>query len=88
MLIQVLAREEVDFDEEGTLALSDVETGEQVRVTMTKQTIREYEKTLEAHEQALEKLAKRYGCAFQKVISDEDMEAVVFQTLKQKGIFG
>lgn len=88
LLIQVLAREEVDFDEEGTLALEDMETGEQVRVTVTRQAIHAYEEALKKHNQALEKLAKRYGCAFQQVIADEDMEKVIFQTLKQKGIFG
>ena len=88
LLIQVLAREEVDFDEEGTLALTDMETGEQVRVTVTKQTIRAYDDARKAHDRAIEKLAKRYNCAFQQVIADEDMEKAVFRTLKQKGIFG
>lgn len=87
-LIQVLAREEVEFDGEGTLALEDMETGNQVRVTVTRQTIRAYEEALESHEQALQRLAKRYGCAFLQVIADEDLDKVIFQTLKQKGIFG
>ncbi|MDO5409434.1 MAG: DUF58 domain-containing protein [Lachnospiraceae bacterium] len=88
LLIQVLAREETDFDEEGTLSLQDMETGEEVRVTMTRQTIRVYQETLEKHNRALERLAKRYGCAYLQVISDEDIEKVIFETLKQKGIFG
>lgn len=88
LLIQVLAREEVNFEGEGTLALEDMETGEQVRVTMTRQTLKVYEEALEAHNQALQKLAKRYGCAWQQVVADEDLEKVVFHTLKQKGIFG
>lgn len=87
-LIQVLAREEKEFDGEGTLALEDMETGNQVRVTMTRQTIRAYEEALESHEQALQRLAKRYGCAFLQVIADEDLDKVIFRTLKQKGIFG
>lgn len=88
LLIQVLAREEVDFSAEGTLALEDKETGEQVRVTVTRQTIEAYKKALEKHNQALEKLARRYNCAFQQVTADEEMEKVIFQTLKKKGIFG
>ena len=88
LLIQVLAREEVNFEGEGTLALEDMETGEQVRVTMTRQTLKVYEEALETHNQALQKLAKRYGCAWQQVVADEDLEKVVFHTLKQKGIFG
>lgn len=88
LLIQVLAREELHFEEEGTLALEDMETGEQVRVTMTRQTVKAYEDALETHNQSLQKLAKRYGCAWQQVTADEDLEKVVFYTLKQKGIFG
>lgn len=88
LLIQVLAREEVNFEGEGTLALEDMETGEQVRITMTRQTLKVYEEALETHNQALQKLAKRYGCAWQQVVADEDLEKVIFHTLKQKGIFG
>lgn len=88
LLIQVLAREELHFEEEGTLALEDMETGEQVRVTVTRQTVKAYEDALEVHNQSLQKLAKRYGCAWQQVTADEDLEKVVFHTLKQKGIFG
>lgn len=88
LLIQVLAREEVDFDMEGTLALEDLETGEQVRVTMTRQILKVYQETLDAHEETLERLAKRYGCGFLRVISDESMDKIVFETLRQKGIFG
>lgn len=87
-LIQILAREEIEFDGEGTLALKDMETGEQVQVTVTRQTIRAYEEALASHEQALQRLAKRYGCAFLQVAADEDLDQVIFQTLKQKGIFG
>ena len=87
-LIQVLAREELEFDGEGTLALEDMETGDQVRVTVTKQTLHAYEQALSSHERALQRLAKRYGCAFLQVVSDEDLDQVVFRTLKQKGIFG
>ena len=88
LLIQVLAKEEAEFDGEGTLALEDMETGEQVRVTVTSQTLRVYQDELKKHTRDLAKLAKRYGCAFQQVIADEELEKVVFQTLKQKGIFG
>ena len=88
LLVQVLAREEVEFDAEGTLAIEDMETGEQVRVTMNRQALELYEATLLYHNQELVHLAKRYGAAVVSVISDEPLEKVVFETLKQKGIFG
>ena len=55
---------------------------------MPRQTLKVYEEALEAHNQALQKLAKRYGCAWQQVVADEDLEKVIFHTLKQKGSFG
>lgn len=88
LLVSVLAREEVDFDEEGTLAITDLETEEQVRVTLTRKTIDSYRAAQKEHERSLEMLAKRYGCAHLTVISDEELDKVVFETLKQKGIFG
>lgn len=87
-LVQVLAREELDVEAEGTVALCDMETGEEVRVSMTRQTLRLYQETLQRHNQAIEALAKRYNCAYLSVAADEELEKVVFETLRQKGIFG
>ncbi|MCI8992751.1 MAG: DUF58 domain-containing protein [Eubacterium sp.] len=87
-LIQVLAREEVDFDEEGTYELLDMETNGAVRVTMNRQSIRMYRETLKKHSLRLMRLAKRYGCVYQQIVSDEDLEKVVFEILKGKGLFG
>ena len=88
MLLQVLAHEEIEFDEEGTFAIKDMETSDEVRVTMSRQTIKNYQKTLESHNQKIQRLAKKYGCAYMQITSDEDIEKVVFETMKQKGIFG
>lgn len=87
-LIQVLAREELEFDEEGTLELLDMEDGGSVRVTMNRQSIRMYRETLESHNSRLQRMAKRYGCVYQQVAADDDLEKIVFEALKQKGLFG
>ncbi len=87
-LIQVLAREEVDFDDEGTLELVDMEDAGSVRITMNRQSIRMYQEALKRHNFHLQRLAKRYGCVYQQVPSDEDLEKIVFEALKQKGLFG
>lgn len=87
-LIQVLAREELDFDEEGTLELQDMEDAGSVRVTMSRQSIRMYREALEKHNFRIQHMAKRYGCVYQQVPADEDLEKVVFEVLKQKGLFG
>ena len=87
-MISIHAREEVDFEADGTVALTDMETGEEVRISMTRQTIGSYHQALQEHQEALQKLAKRYGCRFLSVVSDENMDKVLFETLQQKGIFG
>lgn len=87
-LIQILAREELDFDGEGTLELQDMEDAGSVRVTVNRQSIRMYREALENHNFRLQRMAKRYGCVYQQVASDEDLEKVVFEALKQKGLFG
>lgn len=88
MLVQILAREEVEFQDEGTLALTDMESGEEVRVTINRNTIKAYHEALERHNTNIERLARKYGCHYVSVVSDEDIEKVVFETLKKKGIFG
>lgn len=88
LLVQVLAREEVSFEGEGTVAFCDMETGQEVRVSLTRQNIAAYEQAMKKHQENLQILAKRYGCSYLSIISDEDMEKVVFETLQQKGIFG
>ncbi|MCD8216626.1 MAG: DUF58 domain-containing protein [Clostridiales bacterium] len=87
-LIQVLAREETEFDDEGTLELVDLEQAGSVRVTMSRQSICMYREALKRHQERLMRLAKRYGCTFFQVVSDEPLEKIVFETLRQKGLFG
>ncbi|MCC8150163.1 MAG: DUF58 domain-containing protein [Lachnospiraceae bacterium] len=87
-LIQVLAREEIEFDGEGTYELVDLERAGSVRVTMSRQSIRMYREALKRHQERLMRLAKRYGCTFLQVVSDEPLEKIVFETLRQKGLFG
>ena len=87
LLVQILAREEVEILQEGTVAFKDLETEEEVRVTMTGQTIRMYQDRLQAHRQSLESLAARYGCRYLQILSDEPLEKAVFETMKEKGIF-
>ncbi len=87
-LIQVLAREETEFDDEGTLELVDLELAGSVRVTMSRQSIRMYREALKRHQERLMCLAKRYGCMFLQVASDEPLAKIVFETLRQKGLFG
>ncbi len=86
-LIQVLAREETDFDDDGTLELVDAEDAGSVRVTMSRQSIRMYTEALHRHETKLKRLAKRYGCTFLRVVSDEEPDKVIFETQRNNRMF-
>lgn len=82
-LVQILAREELCFNGEGDWELTDLESRQAVRVTLSRSSIRLYEETLRRHNHRLQELAKRYGAAFLQVCSDEPLEQVVFQSMKR-----
>lgn len=85
VLIQVLAREEVDFYGEGTVSLIDSETREEMKITMTGQTIQLYEKQLMLHKETIKRLARKYGCVYQSVVSDEQLHKVIFEGFQNTG---
>lgn len=85
VLIQVLAREEVDFYGEGTVSLIDSETRDEMKITMTRQSIGLYEKQLKAHKENLNRFARKYGCVYQCVIADEPIHKVILEGFKHTG---
>lgn len=87
LMVQILSREELSFAGEGTVELEDAETQGRVRVTLTRQNIRAYQRALEEHQLRLEELCRRYGCTWLEAPSDQELERVVFQVMRNKGIF-
>ncbi len=73
VLIQVLAKEEVEVSYEGTLNILDMETDERVKITMSNATIKKYKEQLADMQQNLEKLAQKYGARFVYMRSDESL---------------
>lgn len=68
--VQILAKEELDITYEGTCNLQDMESGDKVKITMSKATIRQYMDSLAALQEGLGKLARRYGAYYISVRSD------------------
>lgn len=68
--VQILAKEELDITYEGTCNLQDMESGDKVKITMSKATIRQYMDSLAALQEELGKLARRYGAYYISVRSD------------------
>lgn len=73
VLIQVLAKEEVEVNYEGTLNMMDMETNERVKITMSNATIKKYKEQLAAMQEKLENLARKYGAKYVSIRSDESL---------------
>ena len=85
VLIQVLAREEVDVTLEGTVNLTDIETGEEMKITVTKSVIDRYMTELQGLKNNLEKMAKKYHMTYMSTVSDESFDKVLFEGFKNTG---
>ena len=86
ILIQVLARQEVDIEAAGTLNLIDCETKEELKVTVTKKLIDQYMEELENLQKHLSKLSKKYQMTYLCAIADEPLEKILFQSFKDSGL--
>ncbi len=86
ILIQVLAREEIDIDVEGTVNLQDMETGEEMKITVTKQVIDSYNKELQGLNNRLNMLSRKYNMIYLSTVSDESFDKVLFEGFKNTGV--
>lgn len=77
VLVQVLAREEIDVDYEGTLNILDMETNERIKITMSNAAIKNYRVRLDEMKEELSRISRKYGAYYVSTISDEDLVAVM-----------
>jgi uncharacterized protein (DUF58 family) len=73
VLIQILSREEMDVNYEGTLNILDMETSERVKITMSNATIKKYKEQMEDLRSRLQRLAGKYGAHYIFIRSDGDL---------------
>lgn len=73
VLVQILAKEEVLADYEGTLNFLDMETDNRVKITMSNATIEQYRNRVEEMKTQLEKLARKYQATYMCMQSDESL---------------
>ncbi|MDE6434640.1 MAG: DUF58 domain-containing protein [Lachnospiraceae bacterium] len=73
VLVQILAKEEIDIDYEGTVNILDIETEERLKVTMSNASIQQYKQQLHAMQEHLQALARKYGAAYIFMQSDESL---------------
>lgn len=86
ILVQVLSREEIDIDVEGTVNILDMETGEEMKVTLTKNVLEGYRKSLEQLKDSLGKLSRKYHMTYLSTVTDEPFEKVLFEGFKGTGL--
>lgn len=73
VLIQILSREEMHVNYEGTVSILDMETNERVKITMSNATIKKYKEQLWDLQNRLRNLARKYGAHYIFMQSDEDL---------------
>lgn len=85
-VIQILAREELDPPLEGDLSLVDVESGEQVEVSMGEGVLRRYKERLAALREELSRIAARSKGDYYLVTPDTPLRELIFGTMRQRGL--
>lgn len=86
ILIQVLALEEIKPELNGEITLIDFETNENIKISLTPNLIKEYEKTLYSYKKSIENLVKKYNGKFISVNSSMEIEEVILGELSKKRV--
>ena len=86
VLLQVLAPQELDPDITGDVALSDVETGQTLEVTVTPALLGVYHDNLGRHTARLVALARSYQALWHQVRSDAAIDLLVVDTFRRIGL--
>lgn len=86
ILIQVLALEEIKLELNGEITLIDSETNENIKISLTPNLIKEYEKTLYSYKKSIENLVKKYNGKFISVNSSMEIEEVILGELSKKRV--
>lgn len=86
ILLQVLAREEVEVDIDGTVNLTDMETGKDLKITVNRQVLDNYNKQLLGLHNTLDSMARKYHMTYISCVSDEPFDKVLFEGFKNTGV--
>lgn len=86
VLIHILARQEIDIEGEGMVNLLDIETGEEVRLSLNRSSIEQYRKALEAMETRMRVLARKYELTYIRMVADEPLEKFLYDHVCNQGL--
>lgn len=82
ILVHTLAAEEVSPDLEGHLNLIDMETGKDIRVSMSSSVLGKYKKTLHEFQDRIAHLAKKYQAHYMFVSTEDELDKVIFEGMR------
>ncbi len=85
-VMQVLSPQELHPDLFGALRLIDVETTEQVELTVTEELLINYERRLRAFQSEIKNLSTRYGIHYLPVSSEDPVERLLTHSFRRLGL--
>ncbi|HET7581065.1 MAG TPA: DUF58 domain-containing protein [Bacillales bacterium] len=84
-LVQLLLPEEADPDYAGDLKLTDVESGAERDVTMSRKVVEQYRRRFEQHTNEIESFCRRRGIGYLQLFSTDTLEEMVFSEFMAHG---
>lgn len=84
ILVQVLAKEEINPEGLGEVSFKDSESDEEIKLSLTDTVIKEYKKTLKNYQEKIETIAKKYGGKFIVIDSSMEIEEVMLSEFPKK----
>jgi uncharacterized protein (DUF58 family) len=85
-VLHVLAPEEVEPPMSGDLTLIDRESGVEVPITLNQEAVERYRRRFVDWTNAIEGFCGRHQITYQRLLSDERLEHVLFDTLRRRGV--
>ena len=86
VVLQVLAPEEAEPPMSGDLTLIDRESGTEVPITLNQEAVERYRRRFAEWTSGIERFCARHQVVFQRLLSDERLEHVLFDTLRRRGV--
>jgi uncharacterized protein (DUF58 family) len=86
VVLQVLAPEEAEPPMSGDLTLIDRESGTEVPITLNQEAVERYRRRFAEWSSGIERFCGRHQVVFQRLLSDERLEHVLFDTLRRRGV--
>ena len=83
ILLHIMAKEELEIQEEGTVSFTDKETMEEIKVTISQSVLKLYENTKNEFIHEIMHQAKKYQAAYVLAFSDESLEEVILDKLQK-----